>query len=140
MKNIITKQFISNVFIAAIISVIVNDILLAIVKPIANAPETFSPFQYDAVSELTFLGVLAAGFVYIVIIRFYPVAYKKIFIWISVIALLLSFIPDIMLPYSPDADNQGATTFIVIILMIMHALTAGIVIWLFTRKEHHHIN
>ena len=137
MKNIITKKFINNIFVAAILSVLANDILLAIVRPIANAPETFSPFKYDAVTELTFLGVLAAGFVYISIIRFYPIAYKKIFIWISIVALLLSFIPDIMLPYSPDADNQGATTFIVIILMLMHVLTAGIVIWMFTRKNYH---
>lgn len=133
--NNISRKFISDVVVAAILSVVLNIVVLAIVRPITQAPSTFSPFEYGSVIELTFLGVLAAGFVYLGIQRFYPVIYKKIFIWIAVIALLVSLIPDIMLPFSTDLDNQGATPFIVIILMLMHVLTAGIVVWIFTRMS-----
>ena len=134
-KAIITKQFIKNVIIASILSVILNVVVLLIVRPIARAPQTFSPFLLDPVIELTFLGVLAAGFVFVGIQRFFPQSYRKIFTWVAIFALIISFIPDILLPYSTDYDNQGATTFIVIILIIMHILTAGIVLWMFNRKS-----
>ena len=133
--NILTKRFITNVIVAAILSVIINVIVLAIIRPITQAPSSFSPFEYGSVIELTFLGVLAAGFVYVGIQRFYPQSYKKIFTWVAFISLIISCIPDILLPYSTDADNQGATPFIVIILILMHILTAGIVVWIFTERS-----
>ncbi len=138
--EIVTKKFITDVILAAIISVILNVIVLAIFRPIAQAPQTFSPFWYSPVIEFTFLGVLAAGFVYVAIQRLFSHNFKKIFIWVAVIALILSFIPDIMLPYSTDYDNQGATAFIVIILILMHTLTAGIVLWMFNKKSSFKIN
>jgi hypothetical protein len=135
MQNIITKKFIQNVAITSIVSIVVNVILLFIVRPMASAPETFSPFHYSSVILFTLFGVLGAALVYIGIKKFFPIIYKKLFVWVSVITLILSFIPDILMPYSTEADDQGATLFIVIILMIMHVLTAGIVVYMFTKKS-----
>lgn len=134
MQKIITKNFIKNIIFTAFLSVIANVILLMVVKPIAMTPGSFSPFQYSTVVELTILGVLAAGIVYLLLRKFFISKYKKIFIWVSVVALILSFIPDILMPYSPDADNQGATLFVVLMLILMHILTAAIVVSMFTKK------
>jgi hypothetical protein len=134
MKKIITAPFTKVLIKTILLSVIANVVLLLIVRPIANAPTTFSPFMYSPVIILTVFGVIGAGIVYLIIKRLWPTRVNKIFVIVSVIALLLSLIPDLQLPYSQDADNLGATWFIVNMLMLMHVLTAGIVVWLFTKK------
>ncbi|MCX6754325.1 MAG: DUF6069 family protein [Candidatus Nomurabacteria bacterium] len=128
------KKFTINVLIATILSTVFNIVLLAIARPFANVPATFSPFQYLSVILFTVLSVITAMIVYMGILKFYPIFYKKIFIWVSVISLIFSFIPDILMPYSKDIDDQGATFFVIVILMIMHVLTAGIVVYFFTKK------
>ena len=58
---------------------------------------------------------------------------NKDFVLISVAVLILSFIPDLLMPFSSDADNQGATWAIVFVLMLQHVIPAILVIFGFTK-------
>ena len=89
--------------------------------------------MYEPVIFLTILGVIAAAVVYVVI-RTYSQKHNHVFTIISYIALIASCIPDIMLPYSPDADNAGATPFVVTVLILMHVATGLLVIYGFTKS------
>jgi len=120
-------------------SVALNAGLLAICRAIFAAPATFSPFFYGAVIMFTAVGVLAAWVVYLAMLwlwakRFPARDAVRDFKWVSVVALVVSFIPDIMMPFSTDADNQGATWPIVGALMLMHVIPALLVIFGFKKR------
>ena len=130
----ITHKFMYRVALVAIASVAANVIVLAIARMIFNAPATFSPFFYGSVIELTAAGVIAAAAVYVCMgLIFKKRDRNKDFIWVSIVALVLSFIPDILLPFSSDADSAGATWPIVAALMLLHIIPAALVIIGFTR-------
>ena len=117
-----------------IASVVANIVALAIMRMAFNAPATFSPFFYGSVIELTAAGVIAAAAVYVCMgLIFKKRDRNKDFIWVSIVALILSFIPDLLLPFSSDADNAGATWPIVVALMLLHVIPAVFVILGFTR-------
>jgi O-antigen/teichoic acid export membrane protein len=130
----ITKQFISRTIAVVIASVVANAVFLAIIRPMFNAPATFSPFFYGSVIELTAAGVVAAAAVYVVMGLMFPRRDRnRDFVIVAIVALVLSFIPDLTLPFSHARDNQGATWPIVIALMILHVIPALVVIFGFTR-------
>jgi len=128
------SKIIAHIFTITLISVIANVVLLFISRMIFSAPPTFSPFWWSAVIELTAAGVVAAGAVY------YAMAYvwrRRLpsrsvdtdYVRLSIVLLILSFIPDVLMPFSHDADNQGATWPIVAALMVMHLAAAVIAIY-----------
>ena len=130
----ITRAFIIRVVYVTVISVLSNVMVLAIARAVFKAPNTFSPFFYGSVIELTAAGVIAAAAVYVCMgLIFKKRDRNKDFIWVSIVALVLSFIPDILLPFSSDADNAGATWPIVAALMLLHVIPAAFVIMGFTR-------
>lgn len=133
---IIGKKFIGVVLLTALYSVVVNVILLAISRAYANAPSHFAPFTYPAVIEFTIGGVILAAIVYVAIGAFSE-NQNKTFLHVATVALLLSFIPDILLfwPQFQDPEDIGATPLVIAILMIMHILTAWIVVYMFTEKD-----
>ncbi|MDE1975100.1 MAG: hypothetical protein KGI49_01140 [Patescibacteria group bacterium] len=125
----ITKKFIDRVILVVVASVVANVIVLAIARPMFNAPDTFSPFFYSSVIELTAAGVIAAAAVFIVMgLVFRKRDRKKDFFWVAIAALIVSFIPDLLMPFSADTDNQGATWPIVAVLMLLHVIPAALVI------------
>lgn len=132
MKNLVTKEFIKVVVLSAIYSTIINVILLALVKGPSGAPLDFGPFMYQAVIGATVLGVILAGVTYILISKYNKNLLSN---WtvISLIVLMLSFVPDVLLPYSPSVEDQGSTPFIILMLMIMHVVPAWIVIVKFNK-------
>ncbi len=132
MKNLITKEFAKIIILSAIYSTIINVILLALVKGPSGAPVDFGPFVYSAVVGATVLGVVLAGATYVLIGKFNKNLLSN---WtvISLIVLILSFIPDVLLPYSSAAEDQGSTPFIILMLMIMHVVPAWIVIVKFNK-------
>ena len=134
MKNrILTKAFIIKVIKVALISAITNAVLLALVKPLSGVPDTFSPFFYSNVIWFTILGVLAAAAVYVAWGWLLPRReLNRDFTIIAWLALFISFIPDLMMPFSTDRDNIGATPFVVGILIVMHIIPAILVIHSFT--------
>lgn len=131
-KNLITKEFIKIVFLSAIYSTIINVVLLVLVKGPSGAPESFAPFTYTAVIGASILCVLLAGVVYLLISKF---SNKNLVNWtvISLIALMISFIPDVLLPLSNAIEDQGSNPIIILILMIMHVAPAWFVIVKFNK-------
>ncbi len=131
-NNFFTKEFIQTLIKTILVSVIVNLIILVIARSISSAPLTFGPFMYGPVILFTVLGVISASLVYI-LIKKYIQNPNPIFKIVSGVALFLSFIPDLQLLSSHDADNVGATPIVVGILILMHIVTALIVIFNFTK-------
>lgn len=128
-----TKKFLIISAQTIIVSVLINVAILVIARATTGAPATFGPFMYSPVIILTILGVIGASIVY-ALIKKYSQNPSRLFKIVSYVALVLSFIPDIQLPYSTDADNVGVTWVIVALLIVMHIVTALIVIRNFTKK------
>jgi hypothetical protein len=116
-------------------AVFANVVILVLARSLFNAPATFSPFFYSAVIELTAAGVAGAVVVY-VIMSFIPFFknLRRDFTIVSIIALILSYIPDFTLPFSSDHDNIGATWPIVGVLLIMHTVAALIAVYGLVKK------
>jgi drug/metabolite transporter (DMT)-like permease len=127
--KVLTKKFFKNLALAIVYSAVANVVFIFIVKLFVHPPSTFSPFMYPPIVMLTALGVFAAGIVYAIIKKFFK-KYNTVFTWVAVVALLLSYIPDIQLytSYPRDPDTVGITIPIVIILMITHTIAAYIAV------------
>lgn len=130
------KKFAKITGFVVIVSVAINIALLIIGRILSAPPETFGPYMYSTVIGLTVLGIIAAAGVYIGIRKLYPdiARANKYFIIISIITLLVSFYPDIMLPYSNEPDDVGWTYGIIANLMLMHIPPAVFVMFFFTRR------
>ncbi len=136
MKSFSVKR----ILLATVLSIVVNIIVLLIGRAAFPAPETFGPYTYNAVITLTAGGVIAAGIVYYLMASFWTKKFpqrnvNKDYSVLAYIMLVLSFIPDILLPFSAEADDAGATWPIVVVLCIMHVTAALICIKMFTKKE-----
>ena len=83
----------------------------------------FEPFK-GTVAPYTAGGVVFAAVTFAAIRRFSPNA-DRVYVWLAVVALVLSWIPDVTLLVIHD---PGATVPAVGSLMVMHALAAGIVV------------
>jgi hypothetical protein len=90
----------------------------------------FEPFQ-GTVAPYTAGGVILAGAVFAVLRRFVRDA-GRAYVRLAIVALVLSWIPDIALLVIHD---PGATVPAVASLMVMHALTAVIVVTVLVRIE-----
>ena len=90
----------------------------------AVSPE-FEPFQ-GTVAPYTTGGLVLAGIAYAVVQRFFRDS-KRIYIRLAIVALLLSWIPDLALLF---INEPGATVPAVASLMVMHAVSAGIIVTL----------
>lgn len=130
------SRFSKTVAYVAIVSAIINAALAYIGKMLSMPPDTFGPYMYTSVAGLTIGGVIAAAIVYIIIRKMTPDVAKanKRFLVISIIALIVSFYPDIMLPYSPEPDDIGWTYGIIANLMLMHVVAAAFVMRLFVKQ------
>jgi hypothetical protein len=93
----------------------------------AVSPE-FEPFQ-GTVAPYTAGGVILAGAAFAVLRRFVGDA-TRVYVRVSLGALVLSWIPDVALLVLHD---PGATVPAVATLMVMHAVTAVIVVGLLVR-------
>ena len=133
IKTISAKDSITKTTIAAGFSVIINLILTAIGRVVSMPPETFGPYMYARVAEYTLIGVVGAGIVYTLMRRYMDRAKAdKYFIILSVVLLVVSFYPDVALPWSDDLDDIGWTYGIMANLILMHVIAAGSVVYLFT--------
>jgi hypothetical protein len=86
-------------------------------------PAEFEPF-HGTVAPYTAGGVLLAGLTYAVVQRFFRDA-PRIYVRLAVVALVLSWIPDLALLV---INEPGATVPAVAALMVMHGVTAAIVV------------
>ena len=88
----------------------------------------FEPFQ-GTVAPYTAGGVVVAGVVFAVLRRFVRDA-DRLYVRLAVVALVLSWIADVALLVIHD---PGATVPAVASLMVMHAVTAALVVTLLVR-------
>lgn len=138
MKKINYKNFIKAILYIAVGSTVINVLLGIVGKNLSHVPNSFEPYQAATISGLNILGVIAAAVVYVFFVEFIKDIKKanKAYLWLSIILLVLSFIPDIAIPYSSDPESAGWTSWWTIInLMLMHVVTAYFVIREFVYKN-----
>ena len=138
IRTLNVRSLITWAAIAAVISVVVNCALMYIGQAVVPVPPTFGPYMLSSIIGLTVLGVVLAAAGYALSHWFYGNTRKanKYFILITLVLLVISFIPDIMIPYSTDPDQVGWNSVAIGNLLLMHVATAGIIVWSFTRKSH----
>lgn len=91
----------------------------------------FEPFQ-GTVAPYAAGGVVLAGVVFAVLRHFVRDA-DRVYVRLAIVALMLSWIPDVALLVIHD---PGATVPAVTSLLVMHAVTAAIVVTLLVRIAH----
>lgn len=137
MSTVLTKRFLTTVAFVAVVTSIVNELLALIGKAVSQPPATFGPYMATSVIGLTLVGVLAAAAVYVGMRYWWPnkAQADRYFIILSIVVLIVSFYPDIALPWSTDPDEIGWTYGIIVNLMLMHVVAALPVMYYFTRAE-----
>jgi Family of unknown function (DUF6069) len=110
--------------IAAVAAVVVNVVLQLLAVALFDIPDDFEHIELRAVIVSTLIGVIAAGLVYAIVARSAEDP-ARTFTIVAVVALLLS----LAAPLSLGFDETAA----VLTLVLMHVLTAAIVIAAFTR-------
>jgi hypothetical protein len=90
----------------------------------------FQPFQ-GTVAPYTAGGVILAGVIFAVLRRFVRDV-ARVYVRLAIVALVLSWIPDVALLVVHD---PGATVPAVVSLMVMHAVTAAIVVTLLVEVD-----
>jgi uncharacterized protein DUF6069 len=109
--------------IALIIAVPLDLAIEAFARQVFAVSPDFPPFQ-GSVAPYTAGGVVLAGVAYAVLQRFVRDA-ARVYIRVAVVALVLSWIPDVALLF---INEPGATVPAVASLMVMHAVSAAIVV------------
>lgn len=117
-------------------SLIVNAILRAFAQAVFDIPEFFMPISSPSFIGLTIASVIAALIVFVIVARFSKRPYRTYLI-VAIIALLVSFIPDLMFLINgvplPNGETASAPVAGVLTLMLMHIATAAITIFALLR-------
>ena len=114
--------------IALVLAIALDLAVEALARQAFAVSPDFEPFQ-GTVAPYTAGGVVLAGAVFAVLRRFVRDA-ESVYVRLAIVALVLSWIPDLALLVIRD---PGATVPAVASLMVMHALTAAIVVTLLVR-------
>lgn len=114
--------------IALVIAVPLDLAIEAFARQAFAVSPDFPPFQ-GSVAPYTAGGVILAGVVYAVLRRFVHDA-GRVYVRLSIVALVLSWIPDVALLF---INEPGASVPAVASLMVMHAVAAAIVVTLLVR-------
>ena len=113
---------------ALVIAVPVDLAIEAFTRQAFAVSPDFPPFQ-GSVAPYTAGGVILAGVAYAVVRRFNRDA-DRVYLRLAIVALVLSLIPDVALLF---INEPGASVPAVASLMVMHAVTAAIVVTLLLR-------
>ncbi len=111
-------------------SVAANAIVAALAGLLPGVSPEFPPLQPGAYVFFTVVGVLGAVITFALVARF---AHRPIrtYVTVAVIALALSFIPDLML-VADASQLPGGSVSAVLALMAMHIVTFAISVGLLT--------
>jgi hypothetical protein len=116
---------------AFLIAIAGNFIVRMFTGSVTFIPPQFAPFQIPRITIFTLVGVLGATLLFAVLVRFTRKPIRLFWI-ISVIFLLISFIPNIAMFFTNFVP--GATPAGIISLMIMHVITAAAAVIVLTRS------
>lgn len=138
MKKINYENFIKAILYIVVASTAINVLLAMLGKNLSHVPNTFVPYQVSSIISANIMGILGATIVYFLFITFIKDSKKanKLYFWVSVIVLVLSFIPDLSIPKSADPETVNYTSYSTILnLMLMHVVTAYFVLKHFIFKN-----
>lgn len=110
------------------LTLLVNVTILELVRA-SGIVEPFGALTVPPVAFLSVLGAIAATAVYGAVTRIYPRP-DWIFLRVAAIALLISFIPDVLVLLYDETASLGA----VLVLMVMHVTAAGICVIVLTDR------
>jgi len=115
---------------AIVASIIANLLVRIVTVALLNPDPAFQPLGWGPPIGLTFFGVLGAIIIYAIIGRFSrrPIT---LFRRIALVALIVSFVPDIALLVVPS--QPGTTIGAVIALIVIHVVAWWIAVALLTR-------
>ena len=118
---------------AAVAAVVVNVLVRALAIALFDIPEAFEHLALRAVIVSTLVGVIAAGLVFAIVKRraANPV---RTFTIIAVVALVLSLAAPLSVGLQDPPEYPGTDAAAVGTLMLMHVLTAAIVVYVFSRR------
>lgn len=116
---------------AIVAALVANLAATALFQALLRPDPAFMPLTFGAVIFFTTMGVLGATIVYAALGRFSsrPVS---LFRRVALIVLVVSFIPDLLLPFQPQAF-PGVTWPNAIALMVLHAIAWAVCVPLLTR-------
>ena len=117
-------------FLTALVgSVVANLIILYALRPFVTIPAMpLASLALLPVVSLTIIGVIGATIVY-AIMRAFLARPQTPFIWVSIVVLLLSLIPDYLIIGMTTGHFAGATFASASTLMLMHVAAAIITVW-----------
>jgi hypothetical protein len=126
-------RFFKAFLVALVGSVVANNILLFILRPfVINSAMPLHALSTGLISAFTIIGTIGATIAYAIIRRF-SMNPTKIFIWISTVVLLLSFIPDyLIIGVTSDAFARGSWST-TLTLVLMHVVATVIIVWSLVR-------
>jgi hypothetical protein len=122
-------RFLKASLIAIIGSIVANLVILFALKPfVINPAMPLHALNIGPVAGLTVLGALGTIVLY-AIMRAFMSRPNVPFIWISVVVLLLSFIPDYLVIGVTTGLFAGGTVATASTLALMHIVSAIIIVW-----------
>ena len=114
--------------IALVVAIPLDLAIEALARQAFAVSQEFEPFR-GTVAPYTAGGLVLAGIAYAVIRRFVRDA-DRVYIRLAIVALVLSWIPDVALLF---INEPGASVPAVASLMVMHAVAAAVVVTLLVR-------
>jgi glucose dehydrogenase len=126
-------EIVARTALAAVAAVVANVLLRAIAIALFDIPSEFEHLALRAVIVSTLIGVIAAGLVYAIVAR-RATDPARTFTIIAVVALVLSLAAPLSVGLQDPPEYAGTDAAAVGTLMLMHVLTAAIVVWSFTRR------
>ena len=121
--------------IAIVGSVIANLVVYFIGRMLVQPPADFLPLASPIPTILFTTLFLVVGTAVFAMINAWSSNRARVFTIVAVIALVLGFIPDIMLIVSPDSSTMGTPTFgAVMVLIVMHFVAFAITCLLYTSR------
>jgi hypothetical protein len=114
---------------AIVAAVAANLLFVAIANPLTGVSPDFPALTFEAIAVFTVWGVLAAVIVFALVARF---SRRPIWLYrrIALVALLLSLIPDLAMPFMPSPVPVGARE--VVLLMLTHVIAYAVCVPLLT--------
>jgi hypothetical protein len=129
----------TSAFLLAVVgSLAANLILLFLLRPLVIDPAMpLKALGAAPVTIFTVAGVVGATIVY-ALMRRWLVAPNKAFVALSIVVLLLSFVPDYLIIGQTTGRFAGGNEGSAFVLMLMHVVTAIIVVWALTTNRSMH--
>jgi hypothetical protein len=110
--------------IAAVIAIACNAVIRDVVRGVYHVPDGFDPFTWPPIIVATLVGVAAGTAVYLGFRRLLRARADRVFRWVAVIVLVLSFITPVTLLWTVPPQYPGTSLVTVLSLELMHLTTA----------------